>query len=138
MDLIIRTLTPIFMVALAIQMLIEIMDPLLDKLFDGAGKDLKAKVLAMPASPDRDQLLSEVAAGKKRAKGFWLKTLSIAIGLALSMVLGLRVLGPLGLSAVPGWIDVFVTGLCISNGTEGLNSVLKFIGALKDSKTSSV
>jgi hypothetical protein len=33
---------------------------------------------------------------------------------------------------VPSWLDVFVTGLVISAGTEGLNSVLKFAGYKKE------
>jgi hypothetical protein len=135
MDLIIHALAPVFVVALAIQMLIETLDPIFDKVFDRAVSDKKVKTESLPPSVQKDQMLNDVIAQKKQMKGFWLRAFSIAIGLGFSICLELRVLGPLGLSKIPQWIDIFVTGLCISNGTEGLNSVLKFISALKDSKT---
>lgn len=35
---------------------------------------------------------------------------------------------------VPGLLDTFITGLVISAGTEGINSVQKFLGYLKEQK----
>ncbi len=62
---------------------------------------------------------------------------SVSLGFILTIGAGLRVLQPLGAyrSQV---IDVIVTGLIISAGTEGLNSVMKFLGYAKEKKKSEV
>jgi len=44
---------------------------------------------------------------------------------------GLRVLEPLGVANAGIW-DTVVTGLVISAGTEGINSILKFLGYSKE------
>jgi hypothetical protein len=35
---------------------------------------------------------------------------------------------------VPPWVDVVATGLFISGGTEGFNSLMKFLGYKKEEK----
>lgn len=49
---------------------------------------------------------------------------------------GVRVLKPLGggTAGIAGWVDVIATALVISAGTEGVNSVLKFLGYAKESE----
>ena len=73
--------------------------------------------------------LFEKASNKKALLGY----ISLAAGLALSFGMGLRVLEPLGV----GDSDVFdaiATGLIISAGTEGINSIMKYLGYSKKKK----
>lgn len=50
---------------------------------------------------------------------------------------GIHILGPLvsnttSTSTIPNWVEILVTALVISAGTEGFNSIMKFIGYKKD------
>jgi hypothetical protein len=99
METIVIALGPVFAAGFAIQQLLEILDPLLDK----------------------------IKADKKLILGL----LSLVIGLALAFGAGLRVLEPLGAKTVGFW-DSVVTGLIISAGTEGINSIMKFLGYSKE------
>jgi len=56
---------------------------------------------------------------------------AFVLGLALAFGTGLHVLEPLGVANAGIW-DTIVTGLVISAGTEGINSVLKFLGYSKE------
>jgi hypothetical protein len=98
-------LGPAFAAGFAVQQLLEIADPLI-------------------------ALLGLTATAKKALLGF----LSLCIGLTIAYVCGLRVLQALESSTtqVPG--DLFVTGVVISAGTEGFNSIMKFLGYSKDAK----
>lgn len=58
---------------------------------------------------------------------------SLIIGLVLAFGVGLSVLQPLGITNA-GVIDAIVTGLIISAGTEGFNSIMKFLGYAKKEK----
>ena len=60
--------------------------------------------------------------------------IALIAGLALSFGAGLRVLHPLGLINVSFGLDAAVTGVIISAGTEGINSIMKFLGYAKDVK----
>jgi hypothetical protein len=73
--------------------------------------------------------------GEENKKGA-LGVLSLLVGLGLSYGLGLRVLIHLGVPDSPlvTFLDYFVTGLIVSAGTEGFNSILKFISYKKDEK----
>jgi len=57
----------------------------------------------------------------------------LLVGLALAFGAGLRVLDPLGIKNQPV-IDGIVTGFVVSGGTEGFNSIMKFLGYAKQSK----
>jgi len=69
----------------------------------------------------------------KGDKKLILGLVSLAVGLALAFGSGLSVLRPLKL-ADAGWVDAVVTGLILSAGTEGINSILKYLGYSKDKK----
>jgi hypothetical protein len=56
---------------------------------------------------------------------------SIGIGVVLAIVFKLRVLDALGTHQNRA-LDAIVTGLVISTGTEGVNSVVKFLGYKKE------
>lgn len=102
----VTALAPAFAAGMAVQRLIEIVDyPLM-------------KVI-----------------GEENKKG-GLGLLSLFAGLCLSYGLGLRVLIHLGVadSALVAFLDYFVTGLIVSAGTEGFNSLLKFVSYKKDEK----
>ena len=58
---------------------------------------------------------------------------SLVVGFLLSWLAGVRVLQPFGVTAI-GIVDILTTALVISAGTEGLNSVMKFIGYGKEVK----
>lgn len=56
---------------------------------------------------------------------------SLIVGLVLAFGAGMRVLQPLGIANAEFW-DAIVTALVISAGTEGINSILKFLGYSKE------
>jgi hypothetical protein len=62
-----------------------------------------------------------------------LNALALAVGLALAFGAGLQVLKPLGIEN-HHTIDSIATGLIISGGTQGINSILKFMGYAKEGK----
>ena len=53
------------------------------------------------------------------------------VGLVLAFGAGLSILEPLGVADTGIW-DTIITGLVISAGTEGINSILKFLGYTKE------
>jgi hypothetical protein len=50
----------------------------------------------------------------------------------------LQVLKILGVSSASAWLDAFVTGLVLSAGTDGVNTVLKLMKYSKEDKKSTV
>jgi hypothetical protein len=113
---VVKALAPAFAAGFAIQRLFEI----LDKPLTGAAAKLQNR-----AGPS--------------AKHLMLNLTALAIGLVLSFAAGLQVLQPLGVDAEhlgpavanARLLDGIVTGLIISGGTEGLNSIMKFLGYAK-------
>ena len=106
MDVLVLALGPAFAAGFAVQQLLELLDPFIKK-----------------EDKEKQRLFSGIAIG---------------LGFILVVLLGLRVLDPLGVVApefipkiVVTILDVFVTILVISAGTEGLNSILKFLGYAK-------
>jgi len=77
------------------------------------------------------ELISPVFDLFKANKKLIISLFSLAIGLFLSFVGGFRVLVYLGTSNVD-FYDAVITGLVISAGTEGFNSIMKFMGYSKD------
>ena len=75
--------------------------------------------------------LIENVSGKKVLAG----VVSLVAGLALAVLANLRVLAPLG-ADVDDLVDIAVTALIVSAGTEGFNSLLKFLGYAKEAKKS--
>ncbi len=68
-----------------------------------------------------------------RSKPAIMATLSLALGVLLTILAPLQVLAPLGLDNAQ-WADFLVTALMISAGTEGVNSIIKFLEYAKDNK----
>lgn len=111
MDILIKALGPAFAAGFAVQRLMEIVDALLSARQPGKTK---------PAV---------------------LGVISLVVGMLLAFAGKLRVLLPLGgdLDATLGanlaaFVDYLVTGLVISAGTEGFNSILKFLNYKKEEK----
>ncbi len=104
MDKLILALAPAFAAGFAIQHLLEVLDPILFK----------------HIKPPRQ---------KKMVLGL----ISLILGLVLAYGGGLRVLQPLGFTGSEIY-DLLVTGLVISSGTEGVNSLVKFLGYTKENK----
>jgi hypothetical protein len=102
MDKLVVALGPAFAAGFAVQQLLEILSPLVDKI--------------------------------KTDKKLVLGLLSLLIGLVLAFGAGLRVLQPLGVANVNFVLDAIVTALIISAGTEGFNSIMKFLGYTKDKR----
>jgi len=105
MDKLVSALGPVFAVGFAVQQLIEILSPVVDKI-----KSKKKEILGLA---------------------------SLVIGLVLAWGTGIRVLQPLGVDTA-AVVDVVVTGLIISAGTEGINSIMKFLGYAKEKKQSEI
>jgi hypothetical protein len=60
---------------------------------------------------------------------------AVLLGVWLAIAADLGVLKPLG-ADVARWADVVVTGLIVSAGSEGFNSLFKFLGYAKEAKKS--
>jgi hypothetical protein len=100
MDALVFALAPAFASGLAVQRLLDILDPWLDRLDQGKYKKLLLGVV------------------------------SFAIGLGIAALTNIRVLKPLGATAYDS-VDIVVTALIVSAGTESLNSILKFLSYKK-------
>jgi hypothetical protein len=98
-------LGPAFAAGFAVQQLLEIADPLI-------------------------AWFGLTATAKKALLG----VLSLVIGLAIADICGLRVLQALESRTTQVRGDLFVTGVVISAGTEGFNSIMKFLGYSKDAR----
>ncbi len=105
MNQLIRARAPAFIAGVAIQQLLSILDPLIDRLVNAGG-------------------------GNKRLV---MGLLSLVVGLFFAFSAGLRTLQPFGVAS-PDWVDAIVTGLFISGGTEGFNSISKFLLYAKQDK----
>jgi len=103
MDKIVQALGPVFAAGFAVQQLIEILSPVVDKI-----RTNKKEILGLA---------------------------SLVIGLILAWGAGLRVLQPMGVYTAK-LVDVMISGLIISAGTEGINSIMKFLGYAKENKKS--
>ena len=108
MDKLVAALGPVFAAGFAVQQLLELLTPILDKI----AQDYKKVILGV---------------------------ISLLAGFALVCnVHALRVLKPLeapGSDAhYPDSVDLIVTALVLSAGTEGLNSILKFLKYSKEDK----
>jgi hypothetical protein len=99
MDKIVEGLGPAFAAGFAVQQLLEILDPILDKV--------------------------------KVNKKLFLGLISLIVGFALASGARLHVLQAFGVVNAGFW-DIVVTGLIISGGTEGFNSIMKYMGYSKD------
>jgi hypothetical protein len=104
MDNLVSSLGPAFAAGFAVQRLLELLDPLLEKV----------KII-------------------KDNKKVFLGLITLTIALLLAYGMGVRVMEPLGITT-PSVLDNFVAALIISAGTEGINSVLKFLGYSKEDK----
>ncbi len=102
---VVTALGPAFAAGFAVQQLLEIVDPVI-------------------------ALLELTATTKKALLGL----LSLGAGLVITSVCGLHVLQSLQSRAAAIHGDLFVTGVVISAGTEGINSIMKFLGYSKDAK----
>ncbi len=103
MDLLVTALGPVLAAGLAVQQLLELLNPLIERI---VGEDEKRKKM-------------------------YVGIISLFVGFGLSFGGGLRVLSALGAST-PYVVDGVVSGLIISGGTEGINSIVKFLGYTKE------
>jgi hypothetical protein len=99
MNPLVEAFGPVFIAGFALQQLIDLLDPILDKW-------VKA---------DKEWILSVVA---------------FLLGLALSLLLDLRVLRPFGVLRM-GWLDTLLTALLITGGTKWVNDLTKVISYKK-------
>ncbi|SRR5712692_3509129 len=109
MDSLVMALGPAFAAGFAVQRLLEILDPIVSGIVSQANK----------------------GAGFKAGL---LGVISFFVGLWLAWGVHLSVLSPLGVKAPPlnGLTDLIVTALVVSAGTEGFNSIMKFLGYSKE------
>jgi hypothetical protein len=105
MDELVRAFAPAFAAGFALQRLAELLDPILDPIL-GRRPALKKAVLSLAA---------------------------LILGIILAAAASVRVMRPLN-AEVPSWLDIIATGLFISGGTEGFNSLMKFLGYKKEEK----
>lgn len=103
MDILVTALGPVLAAGLALQQLLELLNPLIERI---VGEDEKIKKM-------------------------YVGLISLLVGFGLSFGAGLQVLTALGAST-PYVVDGIVSGLIISAGTEGINSIMKFLGYTKE------
>ena len=105
MDKLITALAPVFAAGLGIQQLGEILSPVVDRI-----------------SADNKKII--------------LGVVSLTLGLVLAFTAKLHVLQILGVTPAAGLdtLDAILTGLIISGGTEGVNSILKFLKYSKENQ----
>lgn len=68
------------------------------------------------------------------AKKIVFSVLALGLGFVLTLVGGFEVLEQLADQDIPDALDVLVTALVISAGTEGFNEILKFLGYAKQNE----
>lgn len=73
----------------------------------------------------------------KNLKKAILGLVALGIGLVVAYGAKVRVLGPLGVGDAGSW-DPIVTGIIVSAGTQGFNSIMKFLGYAKENKKAEV
>lgn len=111
---------PAFAAGFAIQRLLQIVDPLTDGLM---------AILETVTHWTDDT--------RKYAKGIILAFISFSVGLwIVTSLSAMRVLLALKIPGYPA-VDTFISALIISGGTEGVNSILKFLGYAKEDKAKS-
>jgi hypothetical protein len=102
----------------------------MDELVRGLGPAFAAGLAIQQLLELADPLLDQLG---KTVKSYVTSIVALVLGFLLAGFGVLQVLGPLG-ADVPNWMEVLVTGLIISGGTEGINSILKFLGYAKESQ----
>lgn len=102
MDTLVTALGPVVVAAFAVQQLLELVDPVF---FHESVIKYKKLILGL---------------------------VSLAFGLVLAFVFGLRVMGPFGVNTAD-WLDAVVTAVLLSAGTEGSNSIMKVLQYYKES-----
>ena len=111
MDNLLFSFGPAFAAGLAIQQLLELADRFIDQFL---------KIVGKPMGIELDKKLI-------------LGAISLFMGLIITIGAGLRVLAPLGVEG-GDFADVIVTSLIVSAGTESFNSILKFLGYVKEDR----
>ena len=103
----------------------------MDKLVMALGPAFAAGSAVQQLMELLDPIVAKIV--KKEDKKIVLGVVSLIVGLVLAFGAGLRVLEPLGIAAVD-FLDSLVTALIVSAGTEGFNSIIKFLGYAKENK----
>ena len=116
MDKLVFALGPAFAAGFAVQQLLEILDPL----FDPLSKKIIEKI----------KMIQPIGVVDKKIV---LGIISLILGFVLTIGAGLRVLRPF-LIIRADFLDTIVTALIISAGTEGFNSIMKFLVYAKENK----
>ena len=107
MDELVKALAPAFAAGFAVQRLLEILDSwIVGKIGTPWLTTYKKAILA---------------------------TVSLVVGFAFAFWGNLQVLKPLGVGS-GGVLDHIVTAFVVSAGTEGINSIMKFLGYAKENK----
>jgi preprotein translocase subunit Sss1 len=108
MDQLIVALGPVFVAGFAVQQFLEIL----------------TAVLNLDSKPSFEKFKKVI-----------LGVVSLALGLLLAgCVQEFRVLHVLKIASVGTWLDVLISALVLSAGTEGVNSILKFFKYSKEDK----
>ena len=94
------------------------------------GHPILSVVLRIAAGAGRGPFRQDVGGGNASPHGHHR---AVTRSLALAFGAGLRVLDLLGVPSLRYW-DELTTGLIISGGTQGINSIVKFLGYAKEGK----
>lgn len=118
-------LAPAFAAALALQHLVEIIDAGIHRDEPGKGKKFLVAVIALVVACIGVALYEDLGV---------MSNMRTAEGAASAAAVGApqTAPAPTPLSGPRRWIDILLSGLIISAGTEGFNSILKFLSYKKD------
>jgi hypothetical protein len=98
----------------------------MDKLVESLGPAFAAGLAVQQLLEILGPILVKIKINRK----IFLSLVSLVLGFVLAAGAGLHVLQAFGVANTGIW-DVVVTGLIISGGTEGFNSIMKFMGYAK-------
>jgi hypothetical protein len=108
MDHLITALGPVFVAGFAVQQFLEIL----------------TAVLNLDSSPSFEKFKKVI-----------LGVVSLALGFVLAgFVSSFRILNAMEIKGAGAWLDVAISALVLSAGTEGVNSILKFFKYSKEDK----
>lgn len=124
MDNITMLLAPVFAAGLAVQQLLEVITSFLDLDSRPGFQKYKKPILGLVA----------LVVGFTLAANGYLRVLQPLFAVSTTTDPVTKIVTTIYSVRVPDYLDFIVTGLVISAGTEGLNSILKFLKYTKEDK----
>lgn len=114
------------------QVIERILEPLSSYL-DGEKKKAALETLSSAATPENRAAVAKI----KRNRAVLLWAIASALAMLASGGLGVFLLRAVGLTGVPAWVDVLVTGLAVGSGTKPLHDLISNLQSSSSSQEAS-